>query len=123
MAVADSSKPFSYDLEVLTLVNNEGQGFDLRKVFMGVKIHESITQNFLLGEIAIADSTGMLENAKLFGQETLRVRFKSPFGLEDELHEDDVIDQLFRVYKVSQAQRMGQNTYIYNLKFCSPEDC
>ena len=121
MAVADSSKPFSYDLEVLTLVNNEGQGFDLRKVFMGVKIHESITQNFLLGEIAIADSTGMLENAKLFGQETLRVRFKSPFGLEDELHEDDVIDQLFRVYKVSQAQRMGQNTYIYNLKFCSPE--
>lgn len=121
MAVADSSKPFSYDLEVLTLVNNEGQGFDLRKVFMGVKIHESITSNFLLGEIAIADSTGLLENAKLFGQETLRVRFKSPFGLEDELHEDDVIDQLFRIYKVGQVQRMGQNTYIYNLKFCSPE--
>ena len=36
MAVADSSKPFSYDLEVLTLVNNEGEGYDLRKVFVGV---------------------------------------------------------------------------------------
>ena len=106
MATADSSKPFSYDLEVLTLVNNEGEGYDLRKVFVGVKIHESITQNFLLGEIGIADSTGLLENAKLFGQETLRIRFKSPFGLEDELHDDDIIDQIFRIYKVGQVQRI-----------------
>ena len=121
MAVADSSKPFSYDLEVLTLVNNEGEGYDLRKVFIGVKLHESITQNFLLGEIGISDSTGMLENAKLFGQETLRIRFKSPFGLEDEMHEDDIIDQVFRIYSVGQVQRIGQNTLIYNLKFCSPE--
>ena len=121
MSVADSSKPFSYDLEVLTLVNNEGEGYDLRKVFLGVKIHESIKSNFLLGELAIVDSTGLLENAKIFGQETLRVRFKAPFGLEDEIHDDDVIDQLFRIYKVSQVKRAGQNAYIYNLKFCSPE--
>tara|TARA_Y100001963_G_scaffold57872_1_gene80995 strand:+ start:4954 stop:6444 length:1491 start_codon:yes stop_codon:yes gene_type:complete len=121
MAVADSSKPFSYDLEVCTLVNNEGEGFDLRKVFGGIKIHESITQNFLLGEIGIVDSTGLLENARIFGQETLRIRFKSPFGLEDEMDDEDVIDQIFRIYNVGQVQRVGQNTLIYNLKFCSPE--
>jgi len=121
MAVADSSKPFSYELEVLTLVNNEGEGFDLRKIFLGVKIHESIKQNFLLGEIAIADATGLLENARIAGQETLRVRFKAPFGAEDEIHDEDIIDQVFRIYKVGQIQRAGQNTIIYNLKFCSPE--
>ena len=117
----DSSKPFSYDLEVLTLVNNEGEGFDIRKVFTHCKIWEDISQNFLLGEIGISDSTGMLENAKIFGQETLRIRFKSPFGMEDEIHDDDVIDQIFRIYKVGQVQRIGQNTLIYLLQFSAPE--
>ena len=33
MAVSvDSSNPSSYELEVLTLVNNEGDGFDIRSL-------------------------------------------------------------------------------------------
>ena len=36
MPESDSSQPFSYELEVLTLVNNEGEGFDIRKVFLAL---------------------------------------------------------------------------------------
>ena len=121
MPESDSSQPFSYELEVLTLVNNEGEGFDIRKVFLGFKLFESVTQNFLSGECSIIDATGMLENAKLFGQESLRIRFKSPFGMNDESHEDDIIDQVFRIYHVGEVQRIGQSTLTYNLRFCAPE--
>ena len=117
----DSSKPFSYELEVLTLVNNEGEGYDIRNLMMELKLHESVKSNFLLGEIAINDATGFLENAKIFGQESLRLRFKQPTGLGDKTHEDDVIDQIFRIYQVSGIQRIGQNTTVYRLRFCSPE--
>ena len=114
--------PFQYELECLTLVNNEGVGFDIRKAFMGLKLHESITQNFLSGEVSILDGTGFLENAKLFGQETLHLRFCSPYGTSyDDAPQEHRIDKLFRIYHVGEVQRSGQDTLIYNLKFCSPE--
>ena len=84
-----ASNPLSYELEVLTLVNNEGAGFDLRGIFLECNIFENIRHNFLTGELAIADATGLLENAKLFGQESLRIRFKQPFGKGDKPSEED----------------------------------
>ena len=70
--------PYAYELEVCTFVNNEGEGFDIRNLVLGIKLHEGITQNFLLGEIVIQDATGFLENGKLFGQESLRLKFRQP---------------------------------------------
>ena len=49
----DTDRPFNYDLQVLTIVNNEGEGFDIRKIFFGLQLHEGITENFLLGEVSI----------------------------------------------------------------------
>ena len=66
MAGVGTDKAFNYDLDVLTLVNNEGEGFDIRKIFVGLKLHESITQNFLLGEIGLQDATDFINNAKIF---------------------------------------------------------
>ena len=120
-----TDKAFNYNLEVLSLVNNEGEGFDIRKIFLGLKLHESITQNFLSGEVSILDATGMIENAKLFGQETLRLRFSHPSIPEAEAEkakpDEDTIDQVFRIYHVGEVQRVGQNTLTYNLRFCAPE--
>ena len=56
-----ASNPLSYELEILTLVNNEGVGFDIRGIFLECAIYESITNGFLVGELAIADATGLLE--------------------------------------------------------------
>ena len=60
-----TDKSFNYDLEVLTLVNNEGAGFDIRGIFLECNIYENIKNNFLTGKLAIADATGFLENAKI----------------------------------------------------------
>ena len=101
MSATDSSNPKSYELEVLTIVNNEGDGFDIRNIMLECNIYESINRNFLLGELILADSISFLENSKLFGQESLRINFVQSSGVNNETHIDDTIDQVFRIYKIS----------------------
>ena len=78
----ETYSPHNFKLEVATFVNNEGEGYDIiaPNVMLGFKIHESITSNFLMGEVVIADSLGILEHGKLFGQESIRLRFQQPQG-------------------------------------------
>jgi hypothetical protein len=122
MAVGtDSSNPTSYELEILTIVNNEGEGFDIRDMMIELNLYESITRNFLMGELLIGDSIGLKDNAKLFGQESLRLRFKQPTGKDDEIDEDDVIDQVFRIYKITNEKRIDETSVVYQLYFTAPE--
>ena len=121
-AALDTSSPLSYELEIMSIVNNEGDGFDIRDIFQECNIYESIHRNFLLGEVIIADQVGFLENAKLFGQESIRIRFRQPVGLQgDEIHEDDVIDQVFRIYKVDSVIRIKNSSQAFKINFCSTE--
>ena len=123
MAVSvDSSNPSSYELEILTLVNNEGDGFDIRSLMLTCNIYESIKRNFLLGEMVIADSISFLENGKLFGQESLRIRFRQPTGIKStSTHDDDTIDQIFRIYKIDNVSRVDASSQVMRISFCSPE--
>ena len=117
----DNTKPDSVDLEILTLVNNEGEGFDIRDLMIECAINESITTNFLMGHLIIGDSINLLENAKIFGQESLRIRFSQPAGINDETHEDDLIDQIFRIYKVEDVHRYDESTQFFKLYFTANE--
>ena len=41
-----ANNPLSYELEVLTLVNNEGAGFDIRGIMLECNIYENIKNSF-----------------------------------------------------------------------------
>ena len=121
-AALDTASPLSYELEIMSIVNNEGDGFDIREIFQECNIYESIHRNFLLGEVIIADQVGFLENAKLFGQESIRIRFRQPVGLQgDEIAEDDVIDQVSRIYKIDSVMRMKNSSQALQINFCYTE--
>jgi len=121
-AALDTASPLSYELDVMTIVNNEGDGFDIKEIFQECNIYESIHRNFLLGEVVISDQVGFLENAKLFGQESIRIRFRQPVGLTgDDIDEDDVIDKVFRIYKVDSVMRIKNSAQVFKINFCSPE--
>ena len=62
----DSSNPKNIELEILTIVNNEGDGFDIRDVMLECNIYESISRNFLLGECIISDSPFLMVNCAYF---------------------------------------------------------
>ena len=118
----DSSNPSSYELEVLTIVNNEGEGFDVRGIMINCNIHESLNSNFLLGDLLLGDSIAFLENAKLFGQESLRIRFRQPSGTKStSTHDQDSIDQIFRIYKIDNVAKIDDTLQTIKIHFCSPE--
>ncbi len=122
MAVADYQDHTSYHLDIMTIVNNEGEAFDVRQLFMQCFINESIYDNFLSGEVVIADSIGLLEKVKFSGQESIRIRFhQPPMGAHQEIHEDDVIDKVFRIYRVNDLKRTHTHSQVFNLMFASPE--
>ena len=117
----DNSNSTSYELEILTIVNNEGDGFDIRDMLIECNLFESIHHNFLMGELIIGDAVGLKENAKLFGQESLRLRFRQPAGVHDDTDEEDVIDQIFRIYKITNEKRVDETSVVYQIYFTSPE--
>ena len=46
---AESGTATSYELDVLTIVNNEGDGFDIRNQLIELNLYEGIQQPFLAG--------------------------------------------------------------------------
>tara|TARA_B110000196_G_scaffold150233_1_gene129651 strand:- start:1474 stop:3123 length:1650 start_codon:yes stop_codon:yes gene_type:complete len=115
----DSLNPYNYQLEVLTIVNNEGITMDVRNMMGECRIYESILNNFLMGELAIIDALepSLFEQMHFTGQESLRIKFSH--GEENSGNKS--IDKLFRIYKVSDVQRHNQGQLQYMLSFCSPE--
>ena len=117
----DSSNPLSYQLDVMTIVNNEGDGFDIRDIFIECNIYESIHRNFLLGEVVVTDQISFLENAKLFGQESIRIKFNQPAGKQEKPDDLDGVDQVFRIYKIEELTRLKASVQVFKINFCSPE--
>ena len=111
----------SYELEVLSLVNNEGEAFDIKGNFIECVITESISVHWLSGEIFIADLYGFLERAKLTGQESLRIRYRQPAGIGATADEVDTIDQIFRIYSITHSDRVDHSASVHKLSFISPE--
>ena len=62
------TEPHSYNLDIMTLINNEGVAVDIRDIFTECVINESITSPFLTGEINIADSIGLIDLLGMTGK-------------------------------------------------------
>ena len=109
--------PFHYNLEILTIVNNEGQTFDIKGMMIECRLYESMNSNFLIGELLVSDALGVLENARLFGQETLTLKFSQAVQVDA----SQAIHKVFRIFKVARTLRVGQDTHVFRIDFCSPE--
>ena len=81
-------------------------------------LYESMNSNFLIGELLVSDSLGVLENARLFGQETLTLRFSQAVRVDSA----QAIHKVFRIFKIARTERICQDTHIFRIDFCSPSD-
>ena len=116
----DFGDPLYYDLDICTIINNEGWGMDIRNLMGECTIYESIFNNFITGEMVIDDSINMYDKLMFTGQETLRIKFGHRLGGEP-CEENAKIDKFFRIHKVSDVQRTDQGTLMYKISFATPE--
>ena len=114
MVKTKDNNPFAYTLEILTITNNEGISMDVRNMMGQCRIYESITNNFLMGEMVIIDSItpSLFEQLLFTGQESLRIKFR--MGSDPKSTKDfPSIDKLFKIYRLSDFQRHDQTTIAY----------
>jgi len=120
MIAFGQNTPNRYFINALTISNSQGLQRDVTGIFNEFQITESIYNNFLTGTIQIADGVNLFEQMGFSGQEFIRISF-SGTKLEDEQEDyDHYIDQIFRIYKISDVIVRG-SVQTYTLHFCSQE--
>lgn len=105
------------NLEILvnnvTLISHLGEAVDLTAIFTQVELFESIFSPTLSGNIIINDSTNLIKNLPIIGQEKLEISFASP------LFKEEPVVLSFNIYKIDNRVRVNERSQIYSLDFIS----
>ena len=114
--------PNSYRIESITITNNEGNSYEVSNLMQSFQITESIYQMFLTGSMTFADSMNIFNKIGFTGQEYIRIHIGGIQGFEEIVPHEQRIDQVFRIFNVSNHIRSIENPalQIYRVEFCSP---
>ena len=112
-----------YLLEECIIWTVGGLKLDLTDLVVGVNIYEDIFQNSISGDISFVDTTNVLGNATIVGQEKLTLILATPDGSDsyDRKNAIDFSKQPFYVYKVSSSASLNEGTVAFSLGFTTAE--
>jgi hypothetical protein len=102
-----------YSINAITLISSTGKQVDIRYLVEDMNIYESIYSSVITGDMLIKDSSNLLTEYGVCGNEYIHISFQNP-GL-------DVFDKYFRLYKVSDLKMRNLNTFHFTIHFCSEE--
>ena len=92
----------------------EKETFSISNYITDISFNESIHSSVLMGEMTLLDSSGLLDNYPILGEEILTLTYSDFYN--------NSITQEFLVYSLSEAVvNNQQNTMFYKLKFISPQ--
>ena len=103
----NNPKPGLFYIDAITLVNQEGESIDLRNIMMNFSLFESVYESFCTAQLNIIDGIDLKKHFKLTGQEHVRVAIRMNEGDGKTTNEQDSIDKVFRIYKISDVNRKG----------------
>lgn len=112
-----------YLIEECTLCTVGGLELDLRDLFASVNIYEDIFQNAISGDISFVDTNNILGNARVVGQEKLKLKLSTPQSDEPDsrnLTINFTTTPLY-IYKVNSKVNINDRTVAFNLSFTTPE--
>lgn len=116
------NSPNSYRIESITITNNEGNSYEVSNLMQSFQITESIYQMFITGSMTFTDSMNIFNKIGFTGQEYIRIHIGGIQGYESIVPHEQRIDQVFRIFNVSNHVRSIENPVlqIYRVEFCSP---
>lgn len=105
---------YGIDYEI-GLINFKGdQIIDLKRVVVEFNVYEDIFNNTMAVDATLLDSVGLLERVPIIGDEKIVLRYKTS-------NEDDFVDLLFDVYKVSNRKIVEERSHLIVLHGVSSE--
>jgi hypothetical protein len=106
----------SIELDVILNGDKETYGpfsVELIDIIEEISLFEDIMSPFLTGELVINDSTNILLNLPVLGQEILEMNYQTPYS-------DSKVNRFFYIYKVSEPI-ITEKKQLYKLHFVSYE--
>jgi len=103
------------DIELLAIVTTDGKYNSVKDYLSELNIYEDIFSNFVHGNIQLSDSTNLIKEMPIVGDEYLVMKIRTPTL-------DSYIYKMFRIFAVSdRAIVTDLNTQLYTLHFVSKE--
>lgn len=103
------------DIELLAIATTDGQFLSIKDYLSELNIYEDIFSNFVHGNIQLVDSTNLIKELPIVGDEYLIVKIKTPTL-------NSYITKTFRIFSVSDRSIVTDlNTQVYTLHFVSKE--
>ena len=105
----------SIDIQQLTIISGNGGLLEIKDYMSEINIYEDLFSPSLYGNILIVDSSNIIKELPIIGDEYLVVKFKTPTT-------NSFISKTFRIYSVTDREIVRDlNTQTYILHFISKE--
>lgn len=105
-----------YNLINLLVLSPTMGAIDIKNSMIEISYYEDIFSSVVSGSLVVSEALGLVEKMNLTGNEYIRLTFNKAAG------KATAIDKLFRIYKISSRQLIGNvTTEGYIIHFCSDE--
>ena len=121
MAQSDLRYAGDYNFDKCEILTTSGNRFDITQLIESITIYEHIFDETISGSIALKDTTNMVENGPIIGQEKLFLKISTP---QSEPNEDTIIDysrQPLDIYKINLQYGTNEGATLIGLDFTTQE--
>lgn len=121
--VAKSDLQFAgeFIIDECTIITTSGKNFDLKQIIEEINIYEDIYSSTITGSITIKDTTNVVMNLPIIGEERLSLKILTPQSKPEPETTIDYTQSLLMIYKVNLQTQSGEGSQIIQLQFGAPE--
>ena len=110
-----------YLLEECLIVSTSGKTYNISDLIEEINIFENIFSAQVTGNIIISDTTNIIMNTPIIGEERLLLKLMTP---QENPQPDTIIDftnNPLMIYKINRQQGLGETSNLFSLQFGSIE--
>lgn len=102
------------ELEAVEISTFSGANMSLISSLLGFQIFEDLFSNTMTGRLSIQDGNGLIERLPIVGDESIFIRFNSPF-------KEKSFEQSFMINSITNRQKISDRKETYDLELVSVE--
>lgn len=103
-----------YRLKAASIITGSGSAVDIRLIIDELNLYEDIFSSTMTGNIVLHDTSNLVNTLPITGFDYAVIEFAKPSSSE-------IYSKVFRIYKMTDRQRINAQTETYILHLCSEE--
>ena len=110
-----------YLMEECKIISTTGNEFDVIDIVESINFYENLFSNTITGSIIIKDTTNIVMNLPIIGEEKLKLKIQTPQVSPKPETTIDFTQTPLTIHKINSQSGEGENAQVVSLQFCSTE--